>query len=91
MINVCGVDRDGRPIIIVAMAENKIIFIKKKTQKFFKMCQLSGFSKNRLIENFSTCILAACRFPNNNSKEHDLLLKYIKFKLGESKIYLDKT
>ena len=32
VINVCGVDRDGRPIIIVAMAENKIV---KKNQKFF--------------------------------------------------------
>lgn len=38
VINVCGVDRDGRPIIIVAMAENNIIFI-KKNQKFFAFFQ----------------------------------------------------
>lgn len=43
VINICGVDRDGRPTIIVA----------------------------------------ASRFPNNNSKEHDQLLKYIKYKLDD--------
>ena len=42
VINICGVDREGRPIIIVS----------------------------------------ACRFPNNNTKEHLKLLEYIKFKLG---------
>ena len=42
VINICGVDREGRPTIIVA----------------------------------------ASRFPNNNTKEHSQLLKYITFKLG---------
>lgn len=42
VINICGVDKDGRPVIVVA----------------------------------------ACRFPNNNTKEHQQLLRFIKAKLG---------
>jgi len=41
VINICGVDKDGRPVIVVA----------------------------------------ACRFPNNNTKEHQQLLRFIKAKL----------
>ncbi|CAG5104981.1 Oidioi.mRNA.OKI2018_I69.chr1.g1727.t1.cds [Oikopleura dioica] len=41
LINICGVDKDGRPVIVVA----------------------------------------ACRFPNNNTKEHQQLLRFIKAKL----------
>jgi hypothetical protein len=43
VINICGVDKDGRPVIVVA----------------------------------------ACRFPNNNTKEHQQLLRFIKAKLGK--------
>ena len=44
VINICGVDKDGRPVIVVA----------------------------------------ACRFPNNNTKEHQQLLRFIKAKLGKT-------
>lgn len=42
VINICGCDKDGLPVIVVA----------------------------------------ACRFPNNNTKEHHQLLRFIKAKLG---------
>ena len=51
VINICGVDKDGRPVIVVA----------------------------------------ACRFPNNNTKEHQQLLRFIKAKLGKSITCRSKT
>ena len=66
VINVCGVDRDGRPIIIVAMAENKIIFIKKKLENFshfFKICEFFGFSKKSFDKKFFNLYLSRLSLP----------------------------